>query len=713
MRDYTSESPTFSSQISIVESSDPAFSELINLADRQNFENTLRNKQRIDTMEATLEDTIEEVIENFNNTDVKGKIENISAQAYAKFPPKKNRIVEGTDLPYSFQNGCAIEYNNALHILGGDGGNDTARNHYALINGAWKKQADLPYDFVGGCAFVAYYNHQEKLFIVGGNSSSTESQGAYGGYENSFYYLRDNEFFNSSGGYKIPYKMINGCAVVLNNELHILGGTGNNSESTKHYKVKLNGNSYFDLSSNGFQSVSTLPFALECGCALIIDGKIHIFGDANHYSFNGTSWDNEGANYLSINDVTRYNVLYLEKKLYNLVGDAYSLYTFENDVYSDVSWIKNVFAVSYNQDISVIANGNIYLLGGGTNKNKNIIIQKDDWESIYERLNLLDFGHQEDKFRTYTINSEIHAIEFDKVSNGNTYNYFIYDLIMDGSEYSWQLNNIIEIQGNEYEDFAEGSITYVCVINNQVHIITSTYSATKDYLYTSNGVSLSKTFESVYMAFANTDDAIYMFFGGSSYNESIAYDGQNVTSISGFTVPLEMPAICAENGKIHMFGGYGMSGANYNHYVYDIEADEVSVADTMPFSCIYSKAIIMSDGIHILGGKEDVYDDYCFLHYVYKNGQYSSCQQLPVTVDENSIVLFKNEIILIGLSSDEDYNANTDPQRPTYILKDNDVVYGNAVDYNGTIHIEGQTEYGRMYKGTYDGEWHLHEVEYL
>ena len=167
MRDYTSESPTFSSQISIVESSDPAFSELINLADRQNFENTLRNKQRIDTMEATLEDTIEEVIENFNNTDVKGKIENINVQAYAKFPPRNNNFKQGPDLPFAFQNGCAIEYNGILHILGGDGGNDTARKHYALVNGVWKNQGDLPYDFIGGCATV--YN--DRLYIIGGNLS--------------------------------------------------------------------------------------------------------------------------------------------------------------------------------------------------------------------------------------------------------------------------------------------------------------------------------------------------------------------------------------------------------------------------------------------------------------------------------------------------------------------------------------------------------------
>ena len=81
----------------------------------------------------------------------------------------------------------------------------------------------------------------------------------------------------------IPYASHSGSAVVLNGEIHILGGNSNNAA---HYKF--NGSSWVQ--------VSTLPYNFYNGSAVVLNGEIHILGSAhasygtNHYKFNGTSW---------------------------------------------------------------------------------------------------------------------------------------------------------------------------------------------------------------------------------------------------------------------------------------------------------------------------------------------------------------------------------------------------------------------------------------
>lgn len=64
----------------------------------------------------------------------------------------------------------------------------------------------------------------------------------------------------------LPYNFYLGSAVVLNNEIHILGGYDN--DSTRHYKW--NGSEWV--------SVTTLPVGLYLGSAVSFNGKIHTLG---------------------------------------------------------------------------------------------------------------------------------------------------------------------------------------------------------------------------------------------------------------------------------------------------------------------------------------------------------------------------------------------------------------------------------------------------
>ena len=84
----------------------------------------------------------------------------------------------------------------------------------------------------------------------------------------------------------MPYNFYNGSAVVLNNEIHILGS--GDSGYTNHYK--------YDGST--WTEVSTLPYNFYDGSAVVHNNEIHILGSGdssgytNHYKYDGSTWTN-------------------------------------------------------------------------------------------------------------------------------------------------------------------------------------------------------------------------------------------------------------------------------------------------------------------------------------------------------------------------------------------------------------------------------------
>lgn len=136
---------------------------------------------------------------------------------------------------------------------------------------------DLPYRFVNGSAVI--FNNELHIlggYVYGQSSLSTK------------HYKFNFETSTWSNVSTLPYEFYNGSAVVLNNEIHILGGTGANS---RHYK--------FDFATSTWSSVSTLPYSFVNGSAVVLNSEIHILGGSGgdepynkHYKLNGTSWTN-------------------------------------------------------------------------------------------------------------------------------------------------------------------------------------------------------------------------------------------------------------------------------------------------------------------------------------------------------------------------------------------------------------------------------------
>ena len=167
----------------------------------------------------------------------------------------------------------AVVYKNEIHILGGNYlGNDTtySKDHYKYDGTSWSKVSTLPYNFRCGCAVV--YN--DEIHILGGNDTATRR----------YHYKYDGTSWSKVG--TLPYDFYFGCAVVYNDEIHILGSM-NSSYSKDHYK--------YDGTS--WSKVGTLPYNFRCGCAVVYHNEIHILGgnstpeSKKHYKFDGTSWE--------------------------------------------------------------------------------------------------------------------------------------------------------------------------------------------------------------------------------------------------------------------------------------------------------------------------------------------------------------------------------------------------------------------------------------
>ena len=127
------------------------------------------------------------------------------------------------------------------------------------------KLASMPYDCAYGDAVVC----DNVIHLLGGT----------GGYREHYIWGGDNWVSIST----LPYNFVYGCAVVYKGEIHILGGSGS---AKGHYKY----NRY------EWVQVSTLPFNFQYGSAVVWNNEIHILGttDSNyykaHYKWDGSEW---------------------------------------------------------------------------------------------------------------------------------------------------------------------------------------------------------------------------------------------------------------------------------------------------------------------------------------------------------------------------------------------------------------------------------------
>ena len=116
--------------------------------------------------------------------------------------------------------------------------------------------------------------------------------------------------------YPLPYSPMYSCAVVFNNNIHLLGGSSSGT-GTYHYKWN---------KTNGWSSVSTLPYSFNKGNAVVFNNEIHILGGYNnakkHYKYVPSTEDTSQYIWTQLNDLP-YNFVYGKALVYK--GELYIL----------------------------------------------------------------------------------------------------------------------------------------------------------------------------------------------------------------------------------------------------------------------------------------------------------------------------------------------------------------------------------------------------
>ena len=174
-----------------------------------------------------------------------------------------------------------------------------------------------------------------------------------------------------SGGVSVstlPYKFYQGSAVVLNNEIHILGGSSSSGGASTYYT------NHYKFNGTSWEGVSTLPYKFMNGSAVVLNNEIHILGSSsggstgftNHYKFNGTSWESVSTlpyNFSTGSAVVLNDEIHILGSIYYDSGYLYAkkYYKFDGSSWIDV----RALPYEFHSGSAVVLNDAVHILGGG------------------------------------------------------------------------------------------------------------------------------------------------------------------------------------------------------------------------------------------------------------------------------------------------------------------------------------------------------------
>lgn len=211
---------------------------------------------------------------------------------------------------------------------------------------------------------------------------------------------------------KLPYNFYNGSAVVLNNEIHILGGEGN---LKKHYK----------WNGSNWVSVSTLPYNFYRGSVVVLNNEIHILGTSytgdttKHYKWNGTSWTSVST---LPYDFYGGSAVVLNNEIH-ILGCAPNVSRTKHYKWNGSRWTSvSTLPVQYVRNPAVVLNNEIHIFGSITDSSYNTTRFHYKWNgSSWQSLNIASSLWGEGSAVVY--NNKIHYLGGYYQISSTTYGY--------------------------------------------------------------------------------------------------------------------------------------------------------------------------------------------------------------------------------------------------------------------------------------------------
>lgn len=404
------------------------------------------------------------------------------------------------DLPFTFE-GQTVVYNGELHALC-NVINDQYYIHYKWDGTTWTSVSTLPYNASGGCAVV--YNNE--IHILGGYKE---------------HYKWNGSTWQEVG--ELPYKFNNGCAVVYNNEIHILGGV-----NYRQYHYKWDGSTWTQSAS---VYVSGGYEGLMAGNAVVYNDAIYVFGGSDGYYTEGAKWNGGDSWEQADTDVHVIGgsaVVYKDK--IHILGSSSSGYETQHYTWDGASETVDLEALPYDfeGDQGIVYNDEIHILGGNFNTSHYII---NGYLPSYT-------------FKDYIVSDKADAYPNDGEQGGYYYK---------------SVGDIASAFGCQHSEIQTYTPTEDTKVNSSISATFPTTFTTEFLIITSEDVGTASygNFNIDFAAFRLKKDSQYYYGGGryisSSTNDYSAFSAEIVTDTSH---------------TINIYSAYKENGTSFARYLY-------------------------------------------------------------------------------------------------------------------------------------------------
>ena len=550
----------------------------------------------------------------------------VNQLAYNPTTKKLGLKVNGADTVIPFSSGAELYYNN---ILQAKTSLKKVKLSNKLINfNPFRSVSTLPYAANASRAVVL----NGEIHILGGSASGNRKK----------HYKWDGSSWTSVS--TLPYDFANASAVVLDGEIHILGSStaGSNNE-TKHYK----------WDGISWTSVSTLPYDFKSGAAVVLSGEIHILGSSStnkskmHYKWDGTSWTSVST--LPYDFYSGNNAVVLNGEIHILGGGILGTYT-NHYKWNGSTWTSvSTLPYKFYSGNTVVLNGEIHILGGtasGTTKKEHYKWNGTKW--IAEHIISYDFYNA----GAVVLDGEIHLLG----SGNSSFN----TLHFKQAKRPYHTSDQAEpIPTTNLPSPGASSFGAVMLDNSSIVAI---FDATCYYLSgSSNGWVQGTTVPYSFSAGAmvhiknGSDDEIHIFGGNAATNQvkhykanvfDLFYNSGSWTEVSTLPYNFRYGAAVVLNDEIHILGS-DITGNGTKHYKWNGSA--WTSVSTLPYSFYYTSAVVLNGEIHLLGGGDSTTSRK--RHYKWDGTNWTSVSTLPYAfhhVGGNGAIVYEGRIHIFG-----------------------------------------------------------------
>lgn len=468
------------------------------------------------------------------------------------------------------------------------------------------------------------------------------------------------------GIYHTPHNCSGACAVELNGELHLLGGSSAGYENA-HYK----------WNGQRWDRISTLPYKFSGGVAVVLNEEIHIIGGGstrNHFKWDGAAWLNVSTHPI---DVSSCSIEVLGREIHRMGGNGYNTdhYIFDGNEWKlSASMPLRIFdkgSYVINEELHIYRDTQDYKWNG------------DGWEKCPSLPMVYEHG------KIIVLNNELHLL----------YNMTHY--MLDG-----QWVPVANLPLNFTNGFA-------VVLNDTINVFWNNFfTITKPgYCVGTERIPNWTDASQGYCKFLVFNGEVHALIGdGGKFHSK--WDGDKWVNISELPYVANEASVTIFNGEIHLLGGNYGDAAN-KHYKWN--GDSWVNVSTLPYRFYDGSAIELDGKLHLLSSSANT--SVLAKHYKWDGTSWEMDTDTPFNFNGGEAVILNNELHIMGsvngtAHSKKHYKWNGSTWSSVSELP-NYFGHGSAVVLNKKIYIMGGSSREVPYRFySYDGTWRYHLITF-